>query len=106
MLLISFKQTLNRVLRSPAVRSAFFAFTLTRAIVLGTLLLAVNAHHDGQGPAFGRPVEEVTISLREGATIRRLAEAVNVADGLWYMNIARNGYEKQKFNLDQQHSWA
>jgi len=94
------------IVRNPSLRSAFFAFALTRAIVLVAVILAANAHHDGAGPAFGGPVQEVTVSLREPGLIQRFAKTVEVADGIWYMNIARNGYEKKAFNLDEQHNWA
>jgi Mannosyltransferase (PIG-V) len=106
MALTQIKEASARLWRDPAVRSALFAFALTRGIVLAVLLLATNLHQAGPGVAFGGPVEDVTISLREKGIVNRLAQAVNVADGLWYTNIARNGYEKERFNLDQQHTWA
>jgi len=103
---ISPKQILNRIWRDAAFRSALFAFVLTRALVLGALLLVTNAHREGPGPAFGGLVEEVTVSLRESGIIHRLGKVVEAADGIWYMNIARNGYEKEPFNLNNQHNWA
>ena len=52
---------------------------LTRALVLGALLLVTNAHREGPGPAFGGSVEEVTVSLRESGIIHRLGK-VNVTE--------------------------
>src|SRR5690349_15134851 len=103
---ISPKQFFDRVWHDAAFRSAVFAFVLTRALVLGALLLVTNAHREGPGPAFGGPVEEVTVSLRETGTIHRLTQAIEAADGIWYLNIARNGYEQEPFNLNNQHNWA
>jgi hypothetical protein len=105
-----FRNYLAKLLRaamtSAGLRSAFFAFALTRAIVLGTLVLAANARHEGQGPAFGQPVQEVTIYVRQHGMLRWLGDAVTAADALWYLDVARNGYEKEQFNLTRQHNWA
>src|SRR5437899_365792 len=106
MLRSSIKSALARAFRSGSFRSALFAFALTRAIVLATLVLAANAQPEGHGPAFGAPVEEVRIYVRQHGIIGRLAEAMTAADGLWYLDIAQNGYEKENFNLDKQHNWA
>ena len=106
-MLTSLKQILNRIWRDEAFRSAALAFTLTRAIVLGALLLVTNAHREGKNiPAFGGPVEEVDVSLREKGIVPRAQQAIEAADALWYLNIARNGYEKERFNTDRQHNWA
>jgi len=106
-MLTSLKQMLNRIWRDEAFRSAALAFTLTRAIVLGVLLLVTNAHREGKNiPAFGGPVEEVDVSLREKGIVQRAQEAIVAADAVWYLNIARDGYEKENFNTDQQHNWA
>jgi Gpi18-like mannosyltransferase len=106
MISTSFKSLLRSIIVNPSFRSAFFAFALTRAIVLGTVILAANAEHQGQGPAFGQPVQEVKIYFSQPGLLRRLGEAVTAADALWYLDIARNGYEKVSFNLDKQHNWA
>src|SRR5205809_5627395 len=106
-MLTSLKQILNHIWRDEAFRSASFAFILTRALVFGILLLVTNAHREGKNiPAFGGPVEEVDISLREKGIVPRAQQAIEAADAIWYLNIARNGYEKEKFNTDQQHNWA
>jgi len=106
-MLTSLKQVLNRIWRDEAFRSAAFAFTLTRALVLGMLLLVTNAHREGKNiPAFGGPVEEADISLKEKGILQRAQQSIEAADAIWYLNIARNGYEKEKFNTDQQHNWA
>jgi len=106
-MLTSLKNFLNRIWRDEAFRSAAFAFTLTRLIVLGALLLVTNAHREVKNiPALGGPVDEVDVSLREQGILQRAQQAVVAADAVWYLNIARDGYEKQEFNTDQQHNWA
>src|SRR6266705_309892 len=106
-MLTSLKQILNRIRRDEAFRSASFAFTLTRALVFGILLLVTNAHYEGKDiPALGGPVEDVDISLTEKEILQRAQQAIVAADAVWYLNIARDGYEKEKFNTDQQHTWA
>jgi len=106
-MLTSLKQILNRIWRDEAFRSASFAFILTRALVFGILLLVTNAHHEGKDiPALGGPVEDVDISLTEKGILQRAQQSIQAADAIWYLNIARNGYEKEKFNTDQQHNWA
>src|SRR5947209_16603554 len=106
-ILTSLGQILNRIWRDEAFRSAAFAFTLTRAIVLGALLLVTNAHREVKNiPALGGPVDEVDVSLREKGILQRAQQSIEAADAIWYLNIARNGYEKEEFNTDQQHNWA
>jgi hypothetical protein len=104
--LFSFKSTLRHISRDPSFRSAFFAFALTRAIIFFILILAGNAKPEGLGPAFGGTVQEVTVSLREDGRAQRPGQTISAGDALWYMSIARNGYEKELFNVDQQHTWA
>lgn len=96
----------NSVTQDAGVRSAFFAFVLTRAVVLGVVILASNAQPEGKGPALGAPVEEVKIYLQQHGLIGRLGNAVTAADAFWYLDIARNGYDKQAFSVDRQHNWA
>jgi hypothetical protein len=66
---------------STSFRSAFFAFGLTRAIVLGCLVLATNAHYEG----VGAPPVEATIYVRQHGMLHWLAEAITAADanGTW-----------------------
>lgn len=98
--------TIKSIVSDASFRSAFFAFVLTRAIVLGVLILAANAQPQGPGPAFGAPVEEVKIYVQQHGMIGWLGRAVTAADAVWYLDVAENGYEKEQFNLGHQHNWA
>jgi hypothetical protein len=104
--LTSFRSTLRRISGDPSFRSAFLAFALTRAIIFFIMILASNGKPEGLGPAFGGTVQEVTVSLREDGRVQRLGQTISAGDALWYMSIARNGYEREPFNVDQQHTWA
>ena len=98
--------TWRRILSQPGVRSAVFAFALTRLIVFFILILATNLSFDEPVRDFGPGVQEPRISLASGGVAQKLGRAMLYADGLWYANIARDGYERQPFDASTQHTWA
>jgi len=86
-----------------SVRSALFAFTLSRAIVLvifvliGLMKIAPDAfpgHFD------------TNISLAKAPVARVLRQEVLTADVNWYLGIAEHGYEPGPFNADVPRNWA
>jgi hypothetical protein len=96
----------RRILLQPCVRSALFAFTLTRAIVFFILILATNLSFDEPVRDFGPGVQEPRISLAHADVAQKLGRAILYADALWYTNIARDGYERQSLDTSTQHTWA
>jgi len=102
----SFTNAMRRLRADPSFRSAAFAFLLTRAIVLGILLLTTSIQREPDGPAYGGSIKSVRVQIDGRGFLQRLRRAAEVADGLWYLNIARNGHEKEPFNADRQHTWA
>jgi hypothetical protein len=96
----------RRILSRPCVRSALFAFALTRLIIFFILIMATNLSFDEPVRDFGPGVQEPRISLAREGVAQRLGRAMLYADGLWYANIARDGYERQPFDASAQHTWA
>ena len=95
--------TRRGLLRDRSVRSALFAFTLSRTIVLVIFVLvgltttapdAVPGHVD------------TSISAKKGPVAQRLRDGVSTADVNWYVGIARRGYDPGPFNADVPHNWA
>ena len=90
----------------PSLRSAFFAFTLTRLLILFVILLSANiAFEPPVQDQFG-DIHESNISLRNNRPADVLRRVALGADSLWIINIARAGYEKEPFNTNIQHTWA
>ena len=94
------------LLADSSIRSAFFAFTLTRLLILGAVLLSANTRfeppvHDQFGD-----IHESNISLRNTRVTDVLRRVTLGADSLWIINIARGGYEREAFNTNIQHTWA
>ncbi|MEA2176405.1 MAG: hypothetical protein QOD00_3997 [Blastocatellia bacterium] len=88
------------------MRSALFAFALTRLIIFFILIMATNLSFDEPVRDFGPGVQEPRISLAREEVAQKLGRAMLYADGLWYANIARDGYERQPFDAGAQHTWA
>jgi Gpi18-like mannosyltransferase len=99
-----FAKLLRSIAASKSFRSAFFSFVLTRAIVLGCLVLAASARPEE--PVSPTSTIEASIYVRQRAILRWLGEAVTTADANWYMDIARNGYDKVPFDASRQRNWA
>ena len=96
----------GRFLAASSTRSAFFAFTLTRLLILCVVLLSANLRFDPPvRDQFGE-IHESNISLRNMSVPEVLRRVTLGADSLWIINIARAGYEKEPFNTNIQHTWA
>jgi hypothetical protein len=96
----------SRLLAASSTRSAFFAFTLTRLLILCVVLLSANLRFDPPvRDQFGE-IHESNISLRNTSVPEALRRVALGADSLWIINIARGGYEKEPFNTNIQHTWA
>jgi hypothetical protein len=90
-------------LRDRSVRSALFAFTLSRTIVLVIFVLVgwmTTAPYAVPGYV------EPSISVQKAPIAQLLREEVLTADVNWYVGIAQQGYEKHPFNNDVFHNWA
>lgn len=88
-----------------SVRSALFAFTISRTIVLTILIVGgqVNLTTTGGG---GGATRDVHLSLRKIPLTQVLRNVVGTADVTWYTGIATEGYEKIPFKTDKQYKWA
>jgi hypothetical protein len=49
---------------------------------------------------------ETSLALNNKSVGEVLTRVTSGADSLWILNIARNGYEKEPFNTNLQHTWA
>lgn len=96
----------RKILSDGGVRSAMFAFALTRAIVFAILIAANHLTLIEPARDFGTGLQETAISLRASDAAQRAAQALSYADSLWYINIARDGYERQPFDVRTEHTWA
>ncbi len=97
---------IHGIVADSSIRFAFFAFTLTRLLILVVILLSANT-------TFDPPVQDEFGDIHESKTLLLNKRPVEVlrrvtlgADSLWFTNIARNGYEKEAFNTNTQHTWA
>jgi hypothetical protein len=94
----------GRLLAASSTRSAFFAFTLTRLLILCVVLLSANLRFDPPvRDEFGE-FHESNISLRATPLPEVLRRVTLGADSLWIINIVRDGYEKEPFNTNVQHT--
>lgn len=102
----SIKHLLKRVRDDSSVRSAFFVFVLTRALVFTIFILGTNLTIIEPNRVFGRDMQETSISLSKAPVARKLRALVWQADAGWYLDIAKNGYEEKQFAADDYHNWA
>ncbi|MCU1264972.1 MAG: hypothetical protein JWM21_1290 [Acidobacteria bacterium] len=93
-------------LADPSTRSALFAFTLTRLLILLVILLSANMTFDPPVRDQFGDIHESEISLRNNRPLDVIRRVTLGADSLWIINIARDGYEKEPFNTNIQHTWA
>jgi hypothetical protein len=93
-------------LADSSIRSAFFAFTLTRGLILLVVLLSANMRFQPTVRDQFGDFHESDISLRNTRPADVLRRVALGADSLWIINIARAGYEKEPFNTNIQHTWA
>ena len=96
----------GRMMASPAIRSSLFAFALTRLLIFGVILLSANLSFESHAPDQFGEIHESNISLRNQSVAEVLRRVTLGADSLWIINIARDGYEKEPFNTNIQHTWA
>lgn len=90
----------------PDIVSALFAFSVSRVIVVATVLLTANiAFQPVVHTDFG-DLHESNIRLTDQGIVAPLRQITLAADSAWIMNIAINGYEREPFNTLTQHTWA
>lgn len=95
---------LSRIARDGSVRSALFAFALTRVMVL--VLFVVASHFSIVPSDYTDGTRDAVISLDDTSIARKLRLMINRADGAWYALIARDGYERKAFDAEREHNWA
>jgi hypothetical protein len=100
------KGVIRGFLADSSTRSAFFAFTLTRALILLVVLLSANLRFQPVVRDQFGDIHESEISLGNSRPLEELRHITLGADSLWLINIARDGYEKESFNANIQHTWA
>lgn len=88
-----------------AVRSALFAFGLTRLLILLVFILTTNFEIPIP-PQTAGDYKNPNIVIHKESVRPRLAELAGYGDGGWYMGIARDGYERRPFDAEEQHNWA
>lgn len=96
---------LSRVLRDRSVRSACFAFALTRSLVFVIFVLATNFITVGESKPIGE-FQEPLIELHGRGIPQKLRPLAYRGDGGWYVGTARDGYEHREFDSTEQHNWA
>ncbi|HEY0407505.1 MAG TPA: mannosyltransferase family protein [Pyrinomonadaceae bacterium] len=97
--------TLRRVWSDAAVRSALFAFALTRLIIL--MVFVITTHFEIPNPP--QTIDDYknpNIVVHKDSLRPRVARLADYGDGGWYMGIARDGYEQRPFADTGQHNWA
>lgn len=99
-------KTVRRLLSDSALRAALFAFVLSRLLILFVALLIANLSLQPPSVGPSGEIRDSKISLRNRPVSDVLKELTFGADSLWLINIARDGYEKEPFNTDMQHTWA
>jgi hypothetical protein len=95
--------TIPTIVGDRSLRSALFAFTLSRTIVLVIFILVgvMKTTPD----AFPGHVDTY-ISVHRAPIARVLRQEVLTADINWYIGIAEHGYEPGDFNAEVPHNWA
>lgn len=96
---------LSRVLRDGSVRSALFAFALTRALVFTVFVLATHFVIVGEPKRMGE-FQEPVIELHGRTIVEGLRPLAIRGDGGWYIGTAMRGYERRPFDATEQHNWA
>jgi Gpi18-like mannosyltransferase len=96
----------TRWFKEPSLRSALFSFTVTRLLIFLVILLSANMRFEPTVRDEFGDIHESTIMLKNNRVADVLTRVTSGADSLWILNIARNGYEKEPFNTNIQHTWA
>jgi hypothetical protein len=96
---------LSRIWLDRSVRSACFAFALTRGLVFAIFVLATNFVTVGEIKPIGE-YQQPVIELHGRAIVERLRPLGYRGDGGWYTGTAKDGYEHRPFDATEQHNWA
>lgn len=93
-------------MRDRSVRSALFAFTLSRVIVFFIFIFVLHVNTNETLVLFGAG-QEASVSLKQSSIGRRLRVLAIRADGGWNLSTARFGYERMPFEkATAQQNWA
>lgn len=95
----------RRVWSDAAVRSALFAFALTRLIIFTVFILTTHFEIQTPPPTV-TDYKDANIVVHKDTLRPRLAQLAAYGDGGWYMGIATKGYERRPFDEAAQHNWA
>ncbi|MDX2042344.1 MAG: mannosyltransferase family protein [Acidobacteriota bacterium] len=97
---------LSAVWNDQSFQAAGFVFLLTRSLVF--LIFVISTHLSFSEPptSFGEQPHNVRIAIRRYSIPEELRALATRSDGSWYISVARNGYDKEPFNLDKEHNWA
>jgi hypothetical protein len=96
-------EILRRVAADRSVRASFFAFTLSRGIIL-VIFVVVGLLRTAPDQFPGH--FDAYISLEKAPVARIVRQEVLTADVNWYVGIAEHGYEHMPFNADVPRNWA
>jgi hypothetical protein len=94
-------EVLDQIYRSSAVRSALFAFLVSRSLVFFLLLLGQYA-----GQNTDPVTHAVTITTREMSIRQQVDAAASAGDAGWYWRIAKEGYTRKQFWTEKEENWA
>lgn len=95
---------LQTALRDRSLRSAVYAFALTRTIVFGVLILTAHVNLNPLDTSHG--TRNFEILLDKIPVARLMRQTLHMADTNWYLTIAQKGYERRPFDADAAHNWA
>ena len=90
---------------SPAVRQVFWAFLVSRTLILIILILASDISFF-EIPAIEGHNLNPTISLEPARIRPNLARVLGSADAGWYLRIARDGYDPAPFTDEVAKNWV
>jgi hypothetical protein len=89
----------------PAVREAFFVFVLTRAAIIA-LFVVTQATVPHRGSPLSDEDPHVSTTVRPPEIIAKLEHGLGRGDSAWYVQIARDGYDRVTFSNERQHNWV
>jgi Mannosyltransferase (PIG-V) len=89
-----------------SVRSALFAFILTRAIVFAIFILGTSTRVVESNRPFAVDPQDVQISLSDRNVLDGIRSLALRGDGAWYWHVADRGYERIAFNAASPHNWT
>lgn len=95
---------LRHFLFDAGLRSALFAFCLTRSIVL--IVFVMTSHLIFQEQGSPDQQKEPFIVLTQASVREKLRTMVLANDAGWYFSIVQGGYNQQAFSARQSNNWA